>query len=246
MARKTEQKGEMFPPADTPKSAANDPNLDNALDAAGGTPEQNLQPPPIQAANKPFTIEDCYANESDPPPTPPQKYSTLRHGGGLPKSAFRILPREKGKKNLLNMVAIPFGESEPGQSFSYPLPGKLVKPVAQECPTLTIKRYEARIAVDAAGNPSIVEVPFDPLVNKIGEQNRQSLLKVIEVAETKAILANKLIGGSWGHVEAPDFEPIIPEQSQAELINLTYGPDFITSLDSMILRKFRRKTSQSE
>jgi hypothetical protein len=230
--------------ADKPKKEAGDPGLNGAVDAMENTAAssgQDLSPPPIQPANKPFTIEDCYADESEPPPTPPQKYSTLRRSGALPKSAFRILPREGGKKIILNMVAMPFGESEPGQGFSFPVPKELLKSLADECPTLTVKRYEIRVAVDAAGNPSLVEVPYDPLTNKIGEQNRQSLLNTIEVAESKAILANKMFGGAWGYVDAPNFEARIPVQTQAELVNLTYGPEFVRDMGQMVLRKFRRQ-----
>jgi hypothetical protein len=34
-------------------------------------PAPDLQPPPIQPADKPFTIEDCFADMSQPPPVPP-------------------------------------------------------------------------------------------------------------------------------------------------------------------------------
>jgi hypothetical protein len=157
-------------------------------------------------------------------------------------SGFRVTGEAgKEKKNILNMVALPWGESEPEQGFSFPIPKSLLKSVADECPTLAVKRYEIRMAVDAAGNPSLVEVPHDPLTNKIGEQNRQSLLNTIKMAESKAILANKMSGGAWGHVDAPDFEPKIPVQTQAELVNLTYGPEFVRDMDQMVLRKFRRK-----
>jgi hypothetical protein len=233
---------EIFPP----EGGVREPELSGAVSAAEekqaeAAPEQNLQPPPLQQPAKKFTIKDCYADESEPPPTPPQKYNVLRHSGGLPKSAFSILPRENGKKIILNMVGVPFGEAEQGQPFAFPVPQELIKPIADECPTLTVKRYEIRVAGDAANRPSLVEVPFDRLMNKIGEHNRQSLLNTIEIAESKAIIAQKMPGGGWTYVDAPNFEPASFAQTQEELVDLTYGPEFITSMDSMALRKFRRK-----
>jgi hypothetical protein len=247
MVRKSTQKPEAtetFPPEGGAKPAG-DLGLNSVIDAAENAaappPEQSLEPPPLQPPNKPFTIADCYADESEPPPTPPQKYTALRHSGVLPKSAFRILPREEGKKNILNMVAMPYGESEPGQGFSFPVPKGLIKPIAEQCPTLTVKRYEARVAVDAVGNPSIVEVPFDPLLNKNGERNRQTLLDTIKIAESKAIIAVKMIGGAWTYVDAPNFEAKIPAQKQGELVDLTYASEFVNDMEHTTLRKFRRK-----
>jgi hypothetical protein len=206
------------------------------------SPPADLQPPPIQPADKPFTIDDCFADMSQPPPVPPQKYSVLRHSGSLPKAAFRVLPRE-GDGVFLTMISLPFGEAEPGQSFNYPIVNLLRESVERECPTLIVKRFEIRVAIDAAGKPSLIEVPADPLKNAVGESNRRSLLFTIELAESRSIIANKITGGSWSWIEAGEaFEPTGLVQTQRELTKSTYAPDFITDMDQMVLRRFRGKT----
>jgi hypothetical protein len=217
------------------------PGATRATHDAPSTPEQDLKPPPLQEGRRP-TIEDCFSDASDPPPTPPLRYNVIHHGPP-PKSAFRILPREEGKPPILvTKVLIPYGEAGQGEAFSYPLPKTLIQRVTTECPNLAIKRFEARIAVDAAGNPKVVEAPFDPLVNKTGERNRLSFLRMLQIAETKAIVAFKVPGGGWGHKDGgPNFEQPKLAQTQAELVTESYAAEFIDSIAYPALQKYRVK-----
>jgi hypothetical protein len=229
------------PPISEPKRGGK-ARLEVVATASSEAGPADLQPPPIQpAADNPYTIEDCFADMSQPPPVPPQKYSVLRHSGTLPKAAFRVLPREGEGIHLL-MFSLPFGEAELGQNFNVPLVNPLRGSVERECPSLTVKRFETRVAIDSAGKPSVIEVPADPLKNAIGESNRRSLLSTIEIAESRSIIAHKVAGGMWTWTEAGEaFEPTGLAQTQKELIKLTYAPDFVTSMDSMILKRFRGK-----
>jgi hypothetical protein len=111
----------------------------------------------------------------------------------------------------------------------------------KECPTLLIKRYEIRLTIDAGGKPAFLEVQADPAGNETGENNRQSLLRVLAYAEQHWILAVKTKGGLWGWNDAATDAPLIlPTQSFRELADLTYLGSLLVDMNHLVLQRFRR------
>jgi hypothetical protein len=198
-------------------------------------------PPPIQPAGGFPSLDEAIADMSQPPPTPPMIHTLLPHSTKPPAASFRVIPRE-GKGLILTMVTLPFGAAKQGEPFTHPISARLLNQLMKECPTLKVKRYEIRLVVDAAGNPSFLEVPADPAGNELGEQNRLSLLRVLEYAEQHWTLAVKENGGRWGRNDGAAEAPlVIPTQSFRELADLTYRGAMFVNMDHPTLVRFKRK-----
>jgi hypothetical protein len=204
-------------------------------------PDEMEPAPSIQPEGSFPSIEEAFADMSEPEPTPPIQYGLLRHSPMPPASAFRAIPRE-GSGFFLWMVTLPFGEAEKGEAFNHPIKATLLKQLHEECPTLAAKRFEIRLLIDVAGKPQLLEVPADRAGNARGEDNRQSLLKMLAYAETHWILGHRLQGGMWGWTDAAtESSPQIPTQSQRTLISATYAGGMFVDMNHVILQRFRRK-----
>jgi hypothetical protein len=128
--------------------------LNGVIGAAAGESgiEQEPDPAPdapeIQPAGDFPSIEDAFADISEPPPAPPIQHLRLDHSSTPPRGAFRVQPRD-GEGVFLWMFAIPFGEAMQGEAFVHPIIAALRKPILRECPALIPKRFEVRLIREA-------------------------------------------------------------------------------------------------
>jgi hypothetical protein len=240
MARKTK----ISPKSEIP----DDPDLNGVVDAATGEPgPADLGAPEIQPGKTP-SVEDAYADMSEPAPPPPVVLLVLNHSSTLPKGAFRVQPRQGGGV-FLWMFAIPYGEGQAGEAFVHPIIASLRPSLLRECPALIPVRYEIRMIRNAASTFSLLEIPADPAKTKKGEATRQSLLQVIESAEKEALVAVKDpgAGGTWCSQEADSVIPNEwPKQSIKELVGTTYKADLITTMTNSVLARFRLKAKKTD
>jgi hypothetical protein len=242
MARKPLKPEEIKPE----HTVADDHDLNGAIGAAvGGAGEPGLPPDPkpeIQPGRTP-SIEDAYADMSEPPPAPPVVLLVLDRSSAPPKGGFRVKPRE-GKGVFLWMFATPYGESQEGEAFVHPIVASLRPRILRECPALVPVRYEIRLIRAANLKFSLLQIPADPMKTKKAEATRQSLLQVLEIAEEKAIVGTKApgTGGTWGWQDAAMAIPNDwPEQSLLKLVGTTYQADLIADIDNPVLARFRQK-----
>ena len=245
----TENKQSESKPESEPATVADD--LNGAIGAAvGGADEPELPPDPkpkIQSGKTP-SVEDAFADMSEPPPAPPVVLLVLNRSSSPPKGAFRARPRE-GKGVFLWMFNIPYGEGQEGETFVHPIVASLRTQILQECPALIPVRFEIRLIRSAIGKFSLLEIPADPAKTKNGEATRQSLLQVVKRAEKEAIVATKTAGsgGTWcpqeGEVAIPDEWP---EQSLLTLVGTTYEADLITDMNHPVLERFRLKAQKTD
>jgi hypothetical protein len=231
-------------PESEPPAIADDP-LNGVIGAAVGEPadEPELPPDPkpeIQSGKTP-SIEDAFADMSEPPPAPPLQYLRLTHSSTLPKASFRVQPRV-GEGVHLWMFDLPWGTALQGEAFVHPIVASLRKQLMRECPVLTPKRYEIRLILDATGKYSLLEVPADKLPTKRGEDTRQSFLALLGLAEKEVMFPVKPPGGLWATTRgAIDFPDVWPEQSIGELVSLSYDGELITAMNHAILQRYRIK-----
>ena len=235
-------------------------DLNGAIGAASGESEAEAEEDPladkpeIQAEGDFPTVDDAFADMSEPPPQQPVTHFVLDHSSAPPKASFRAQPRvrvldasgkfvEKG--TYLWMFRIPFGEALQGEAFVHPIVASLRAQLVQECPALIPARFEIRLLFDASGKHSLLEVPADPAPTRKGEETRQSLLGVIGQAEKACTVAVKQVGGKWGAVPgAIYFAEKWPAQTLEELVRTTYKDDLITRMDNAILQRFRMKINE--
>ena len=231
------------PKPEEPPPVADD--LIGAIGAAVGEPaaEPELPPDPkpeIQPGKTP-SVEDAFADMSQPPPAPPVALLVLDHSSSPPKGAFRAQMRDSPGV-FLWMFSIPWGESQTGEAFVHPFVASLRTQILLECPALIPVRYEIKLIRSATGKFSLLEIPADPAKTQKREATRQSLLQVIEHAEKGAILAAKApgAGGTWGPQDAGVVIPDEwPGQSLRQLVGTTYKADLITAMDHPVLARFR-------
>jgi hypothetical protein len=196
--------------------------------------------PSIQPKGDFPNLEDAFADMSKPASTPPILHGIIGHSPIPPRSAFRVVPRD-GSGLFLWMCSLPYGEALKGESFGYPVHGSLRDKLAEECPNLILKRFEIRLVIDAGSKPSFLEVPADPAGNTQGEDNRQSLLRMLAYAETNWTIAVRAYGGKWTWSDAATKLPLIlPAQSFRELADLTYTGAMLVNMNHFVLQRFRR------
>ncbi len=240
---------ETKPEPETPTVAD---GLNGVIGAAVGEPadEPELPPDPkpeIQPGKTP-SVEDAFADMSEPAPAPPVTLLVLDHSPTPPKGAFRVQPRQ-GNGVFLWMFAIPYGESQTGEAFVHPIVASLRPQILLECPALIPVRYEIRLIRSATGKFSLLEIPADPAKTKKGEATRQSLLQLIGRAEKGALVATKDqgAGGTWcpqdAEVVIPDEWPV---QSLLKLVGTTYQADLITVMNHPVLARFRLKAQKTD
>ena len=99
------------------------------------------------------------------------------------------------------MFALSYGTAMQGEVFVHPIVATLRKSLMRECPALVPKRFEIRLILEASGKFSLLEVPADAVSTVKAEDNRQSLLRLIERAETEWMVPEKL-AGKWGATPA--------------------------------------------
>jgi hypothetical protein len=228
---------QVMPPSET--------DLNGIVHAAEGrsTPDPTIERPPIQPAASVYSVKDAIANMWEPPLKPPTDPGVMRHSSTLPSVAFRTKPRV-GDGFFLWMVSTPFGEAKQGESFTRPVVGPLIVDLRKECPTLFAKRYEIRLVLSAGDNEhkySLLEVPADPLPTRRGEDNRRSMMKAIQHSEAEWVVAERL-AGQWGTTPAAHEYPVVwLDQEIADLANVVYSEDLLTSMDEPYLQRFRKK-----
>lgn len=237
MARKTK----ILPESEIP----DDPDLNGVIRAAAG--ELGIDPdekPEIQPGKTP-SVEDAYADMSEPAPAPPAILLVLDHSSSPPKGAFRVQPR-RGGGVFLWMFPIPYGEGQTGEAFVHPIIASLRPQILLECPVLIPVRYEIRLVRSAIAKFTLLEIPADPMKTKKAEATRQSLLQVIEYAEARSTLATKEpgAGGSWCPQEGIFIPNEWPDQSLKELVGTTYKADLITTITHPVLARFRLKAQK--
>ena len=89
-------------------------------------------------------------------------------------------------------------------------------------PRVGSQAFRDRLIFEASGKFSLLEVPADAVSTVKAEDNRQSLLRLIERAETEWMVPEKL-AGKWGATPAAHAFPVAwPKQSIGELADLTY------------------------
>jgi hypothetical protein len=226
-----------------PKIRISDPGLSGAVAAAKGEVEPDLERPPIQPPRKLSLIQEALAAAANPLPQPaPQDYGVGRRLRA-PRSAFRMKPRED-EGRYLYMVSLPFGESLEGENFTFPIAFSLIDQLRDECPTLTVRRFELRLIYDAGGRFSILEIPVDPASTPKGEENRQTLLRHLATTETEWMVLMKM-GGNWTSTPSAQKWPLEwPKQSFDDMIGKLYEPLIVTSLDNKTLMRYRLAASQ--
>ena len=140
-------------------------DLNGAIRAAAGEPEAGSEPPfekpEIQPGKTP-SIEDAFCDMSQPPPAPPVVLLVLDHSPTPPKGAFRVQLRQ-GDGVFLWMISVPWGESQAGEAFTYPIIASLRPRILLECPALIPVRFEIRLICHATGKFSLLEIRADPL-----------------------------------------------------------------------------------
>jgi hypothetical protein len=250
MARKTSKKSEATEMS--PENGAkpvDDPSLNSAVNAveeeapaadpAEETTDRVAKAPQIQPAGNFPTAEDAYADMSQPPPSEPLEYAALNHGASVPQDAFRVIPQSKYIS--LHMFNLPFGTAMPGEAFVQPVAHKILDQFRKECPQLKLKRFEIRLLQRADGSFYFLEVPADPEPTVKAEATRQSLLRTLQVAEKKWIIAVKT-AGVWGHFDSPcPTTANEPHQSYKQLVDLTYGDAIHRDMNRPVLQRYRRK-----
>jgi hypothetical protein len=260
MTRRNKLLGTAAMPNVEPEAPKIEDDLNGAIGAASGEPEAEAEEDPladkpeIQAEGDFPTVDDAFADMSEPPPQPPVKFFILDRSSAPPKAAFRVQPRvrvpdasgklvEKGTH--LWMFRVPFGEALQGEAFVHPIVATLRAQLVRECPALIPVRYEIRLLFDASLKYSLLEVPADPASTRKGEENRQSLLGVIAHAEKACTLAVKQAGGKWGaEPGAVNFSEKWPAQTLEELVRTTCKDDLITRINNVILQRFRMKINE--
>jgi hypothetical protein len=239
---------------------AGDSELNGVIRAAAGEEEAEAEEDPladkpeIQAEGDFPTVDDAFADMSEPPPQPPDTLFVLDRSSAPPKATFRVQKRVQvldasgkfvGKGTYLWMFRIPFGEALQGEAFVHPIVASLRAQLVRECPALIPVRFEIRLLFDASGKYSLLEVPADPAPTRKGEETRQSLLGVIAQAEEACTLAVKQVGGKWGaRPGAIYFPEKWPKQTLEELVRSTYKEDLIARMDNAILQRFRMKINE--
>jgi hypothetical protein len=232
--------------AEGKRADAGDRDLNGVIGAAAGEPVEpdprpDLEGPKIQPAGSFPSIEDAFADMSQPPPAPPVQHLLLEHSSTPPRAAFRTQPRVRAGIHLW-MFALPYGTAMQGEAFVHPIVVALREPLIRACPALTPRRFEIRLILEASGKYSLLEVPADPALTTRGEETRQSLLRLIEHTEVEWTVPEKLAGGKWGATTAAYFAPTPwPAQSLHELSTLTYRDALIASMDHPILQRYRKK-----
>jgi hypothetical protein len=224
-----------------------DLDLNGAIGAAVGepapepAPPADIEAPKIQPAGNFPSFKDAFADMSKPPPAPPPQLLVLERSSTPPKGAFRVQPRQ-GPGLHLWMFALPYGTAMQGEAFIHPIVAALREPLMRECPALVTKRYEIRLILGANGKYALLEVPADKFSTKKAEDARQSLLKLIGLAEGGCTIGEKVPGGNWGATPALcAFPDTWPAQSLVELAASTYDPDMVTNMNNPILQRFRKQ-----
>ena len=210
---------ESDPSVESPPTT-DDLDLNGVIRAAAGelgiNPDGPLEKPKIQSGKTP-SIEDAFADMSEPPPAPPVQYLRLAHSSTLPKAAFRVQPRV-GDGVHLWMFNLPYGTALQGEAFVHPIVASLRKQLMRECPVLIPNRYEIRLILDATGKYSLLEVPADKLPTKRGEDTRQSFLALLGLAEKEVMFPVKTSAGLWATTRgAIDFPDVWPEQNHRRI-----------------------------
>jgi hypothetical protein len=200
----------------------------------------DVKAPEIQPAGNFPGIDDALADMSQPPPKPPAEHLLLKHSSTPPRAAFRARPRE-GAGIFLWMVSLPYGTAQEGESFVHPIAASLRNPLAEECPALVPKRYEIRLIFDASRKYSLLEVAADPAHSERGEDNRQSLLRLLVLAEKQWILGERMSGLWVATPSAYEFSIEWPAQPLPELVARTYSDSIIRGMDCPILQRFRKR-----
>jgi hypothetical protein len=231
-------------------------DLNGVIRAAAGEAEAPEEPlagkPEIQAEGDFPTVDDAFADMSEPPPEPPVTLYVLKHSTTPPKASFRVQPRARvldasgklvEKKVCLWMVRTPYDESLTGEAFVHPIVATLREQLERECPALTPVRFEIRLILQASGKYLLLEVPADHAGTRQAEENRQAFLTVIEKAEKESIVAVKKRGENWGSQPGAIYLPEKwPVQTLEELVRTTYKEDLIVSMDNEFVQRFRMKT----
>jgi hypothetical protein len=209
--------------------------------AAGPEPEPaDMDGPKVQPGKNP-SIEDAYADMSQPAPADPIQYLGLAHSSVPPKASFRVRPRE-GLGVFLWMFALPWGTALPGESFVYPIIASLRLQLMRECPALIPKRYEIRLILDATGKYSLLEVPVDKLSTKGEEDTRQSFLALLKLAEGEVMYPVKTPSGLWATTRGSiDFPDVWPEQRLRTLVDLSYEGELVADINYPVLQRYRIK-----
>jgi len=228
------------------KADAGDLDLNGAIRAAAGgpavepEPHPDLEAPEIQPAGNFPSVDDAFADMSEPPPAPPTQHFLLAHSSTPPRAAFRVQPRV-GVGTHLWMFNVPYGTTGEGEAFVHPIIATLREQLTRECPALIPQRFEVRLILEANGKYSLLEVPADPGPTKRAEDIRQSLLRMIEHGENEWTVPAKQ-AGLWGGVLAAYDSPVVwPAQTLRELSRLTYRDALITIMDHPILQRYRKK-----
>jgi hypothetical protein len=216
----------------------------NGADPIGAStaaaPETVLKALEIQPVGDFPGIADALADMSQPAPKPPIEHLLLKHNSVPPKAAFRVQPRQ-GAGLYLWMVSLPFGTAQEGEAFTHPIVGSLRESLIKECENLIPKRYEIRLIFDASQKYSLLEVAADPAHTKQGEENRQSLLRLLARAEEQWTLGSRAAGLWTATPSAFDFSIEWPTQTLAELAGRTYSGLLIRDLDNVIIRRYRKR-----
>jgi hypothetical protein len=239
---------EMFPEGDgqpkpsTRAKAKPEPDeLDGALGATKGEEsdaESDIEAPDIQPAGAFPTAEDAYADMSEPPPEEPIEFMELNHGSGVPREAFWVIPQ----KSLISlfMFTLPFGTAMQGEEFVQAIDKKILDQFRKECPHLKVERFEIWLLQLADGSYYFLEVPADPRKTKQAERTRESLLKLLKLAQTRWVIGVK-IAGIWGKHESPcSTFMAAPHQSYKELVDRTYGDKIHRDMSRAVLQRYRR------
>jgi hypothetical protein len=223
-----------------PKEFATDSGLNGAVDAVEGeSTDSSPGAPEIQPAGNFPTAEDAYADMSQPPPAAPVEFVALNHGSQVPRDAFRAIPQDKYIS--LYMFNMPWGTSQQGEAYVQPVAAGLLEQFRKECPQLTLKRFELRLLQRADGSYYFLEVPADPAHQPKAELTRNSLLRLLKIAETQWVIAEK-IAGIWGKGDSTCTTiATAPEQTYKQLVDLTYGDEIHRDMSRPVLQRFRKK-----
>jgi hypothetical protein len=256
MTRKNANTTEIFPEGGAKQAKSEeDPELNKAIDATEGVSEisgsdfadanegdaapATAGTPKVQEAGNFPSAADAFADMSQPPPAPPVELLALNHGSQVPREAFRVIPHEKYVS--LYMFNMPFGTSMAGEAYVQPVAAGILDQFRKECPQLVLKRFEIRLLQRADGSFFFLEVPADPAGTLKAEATRNSLLRLLKVAEGKWVIAEK-VGGIWGVGDATcATPPASPAQSYMELIHRTYGDEIHRDMNRPVLQRFRKK-----
>jgi hypothetical protein len=229
-------------PAAESKKALSADELSGAVDAVesesiDSTPD--LKAPEIQPPGNFPTAEDAYADMSQPPPAQPVEFLALNHGSQVPRDAFRAIPQ--AKYISLFMFSLPYGTSMQGEQYVQPVAANILDKFRKECPQLILKRFELHLLLRADGSFYFLEVLADPAHTPKAEMTRQSLLRLLKVAEQKWVIGEK-IAGIWGVGDSTCTTPFAePRQPYKELVDRTYGDEIHRDMNRPVLQRFRKK-----